>query len=197
MACGDRYRHLIRTSSGYTADDRCGYVCLRPDVMAWGDAARALGGRVNLAWKELIRVETGPGDIVGCAADECPSATIQPELDGFFEEVDDAPDLWSVYFTEIAWTPGTARSKVDKTVAVMEKGVCILDQIQTGIADVGGVPLSVPAVPTKEPEKASFWDNFVAAVVGTGLIIGTGAVIYYGIKARRKAKASEELASAA
>ena len=121
---GDKYRHLIRTRTGYTVDNRCGQFCLDRDVIAWGDAARDLSARVNRAWKELIRVETGPGDILGCGPggqpEECPSDAIRAEVNAYFGEADDLPGWWEVWVTETQfWTPTTARARASNSVISM------------------------------------------------------------------------------
>lgn len=193
--CGDRYRHLIRTKDGYTIDNRCGVYCAQSTVISWTDAARELSSRLNRAWKELIRVETGPGDIVGCGPggqpEECPSKSIGDRLRAYFDEADDLPGWWDLLFLDFV-TPTRARELVDEAVANMENGVCLLEQINDGIEAVGGTPPPVPPKPTKE-EGGGFWDAFTTAVITTAVVVGAGAAIYIGVKAKK----AKELGDAA
>ncbi len=187
--CGAAYLHLIRTSGGYTYENRCGMFCLMEDVVDWSDAARELMTRINRAWKQLIYVQTGPGDILGCGPggqpEVCPSEAIQPELRSYFEEVDDMPGWWDLITAGVN-TTGETRAWTNRIVANMERGTCLLDRIDRGIVAVGGTPEIIPSKPKEEPASTEpgFWSNLATAAVATTVLIGVGAGIYFIAKNR-------------
>lgn len=195
--CGAGYRHLIRTSGGYTYENRCGLFCLMEDVVDWSHAARELATRVNRAWKKLVHVQTGPGPIVGCGPggqpEVCPSDAIQPELRAYFDEVDEMPGWWDLIVGGVN-TASETRNWTNRIVANMERATCLLDRIDQGIVAVGGEPELLPSAPTGEPPSTEpgFWSNVATAAVATTVLISVGAGIYF-IAKRRGAKSRSVL----
>lgn len=177
MACGDRYRHLIRTKRGYTLENPCGYACIGRDVIDWADVARALVMRVDRAWSSLIASETGAGEAKAPAVPKSP--LLMPDLEEFRRQVEELPDFWDL---------GTMlfrdeRAMVNSTLGLLQDGVCLLDRIDAENEAIGGKPPPVPGPP--EETESSFWDDLLGAGIMVGIVGVLGVGLYYGIKKKR------------
>lgn len=182
MACGDRYRHLIRTRTGLTDAEPYGLIPDGNDVIDWADASRDLLAQVEKRYQLLVQYETGAGEAKPPANPVYPS--IKPDLDAYRTEVQEFPGFWS---TLGIW-PTEWKTTIDRIRANMADGVCLLDRIDAAISDTGVDPPGLPSAPTPgktTTEKAG--DAFASAVatVAIGGLVGGSLWVAYKLATRK------------
>lgn len=171
MACGDKYRHLIKNSLGHTIDNPCGMYCNSPDAFAWRVAAIDLLGKVKSSWNSLNTLTQSKGFSV--------PITLESALASYEASVSALPEppTWGL--------PETFSSLSGQSIHTMETGVCLLEQFDDVTIAVGGTPPKVPGV--TPPKKPSSPTETVVDLLKTGMYIaGGGLALYFGWKVIKK-----------
>lgn len=154
MACGERYRHLIKNAIGGTVDRPCNVYCNAGDAQSWKQAALTLADRVGLQWETLVRAEVSP------------PSDLQINLTDYEAASKAFPDV-----PKFAW-PETWTQQVSLFVAHMEQGVCLLERIDDALTAAGKTPPPVPGVsPPKDAAAFDFSGPLWLLAIGGALFL--------------------------
>lgn len=156
MACGDRYRHLIRNSLGRTWESPCNLYCNAPDHESWRAAAvDLLANKVQPMWDAY--------DLEAHAKREPMDPVLVRQYTAFVMQVGALPETG-------AWRmPDTQTALISEVVSTMELGACVLEQTEDRIREIGG---RAPSVPGVGESNAMYW------IAGAGLALGGAAYLY-------------------
>jgi len=180
MACGDRYKHLIRTHSGLTPDEPCGWVCSGFDYEDWKAAADGqIYAQVARHWAHL-EAEARKADAPE-VVDE-----LRERIEAYRSTHDDLPANW----WSIDWTRPFEMYKpaILRVIANMREGACLLEIMDDAIAELGG---KAPPSPGGPEAKSNLWDYLVVATVLTVLGVGGYYVGRHVVRKRQFAAAPE------
>lgn len=181
MACGDKYRYLIRTASGRTPDDPC-YIheglCFPGEYDPWWVAAQNIAGQVKLRWDMLLGAEEAAGNAER-------SEMIRARVEAYLEVFAALPTSW----TGDIWSGDNVL--IAKAVTNMEEGVCVMDVLDGAIESLGG---KAPEAGGDRPTEPGFFDDLIEAVLVVGLVGTVGAIIWYGVRRQRRRHAAVEAA---
>lgn len=163
MACGDKYRYLLRTEDGLDADEPCKAFCNEADYSSWYDTIVALRAIVNKHWSELRNRELGTGDTSG-------SDNLVAGIAVFVEAVASLPEPWGV-----AWATTLASQKIDRAVSVGEMGCCELEKIDDAASDLGE---ELPEIHgPKAPKHRA--PTLLESIQTVGVLAALGAGLYF------------------
>jgi len=196
MACGDRYKHLIVTSDGYTLDNLYGNFPFASDYTGWKIRAEQL---VELANDAYLRL----GDIEGAKGVATHWNALNPLQNNLIVHLDELEDDWH----QITATQGTVE-EINKAAQVAVEAVCLLDRANAAIESYDELPTvpgeppgtdpSIPDItPTPKddrpgganaPSGAPWW---IGPVLGASAVIITGALAY-GAWQKRKNRARRQ-----
>lgn len=195
MACGDKYRKLVVTTSGYTLDNPYGSVAIPYDYAEWMQLAEKLAGLADQHRDRLAEIET--------KLDAFPkwNATIDAKF-AMSQALDDMP--WTI---TAALSGSAIIEAIGKAQAAIQHALCLLELSDDGIASYGELPPAIPGLApksrlSKEAESTSRWKWIGGMVLGVVAIggsayalskIGTAAVT----RPRLPKPPPKEIASAA
>lgn len=179
MACGDKYRYLLRTASGTDAEHPCSLFCNERDYSDWHKTIEKLGAIVNERWALLRRIELAQG-----------KGTVQSDA------VRDSAAAYHAAMAELLppwWSMATVlpAQKVSQALAVGELGLCVLEEIDDGAAALGE---ALPDV--KAPQAPQVSPPTLIGGLQTVVMVGFVGLLAYGtaraaITARAKARTVE------
>lgn len=169
MACGDSLRHLLRTQEGRTPEDPCGLFCWEGDEWTWVNVVRGIAIRTEREWNNLLSSEKRTG------AGTSTSEELRPQVEQFMGEAKALPS-WLEVMTS-GGLPGTIRERVNSHIALGQQGICVLENVQAAVSEVGGRPTVVPG----QGGSSSLWPVALAGVAVVGVI----GVIAYNVNQAR------------
>lgn len=174
MACGDRYKFLAITASGYTPDNPWGVVLLPfTDYAEWKVTTDSIIHLVNKHLIELQRIEAARG---GTFLKWIPLANERTDL---IRRYDELPSIVG---------SGTMHDKEPIAMAldVVAEGLCLLEKTDDAIASYGQTPPPVPGVrpvPKEKPELPALQDIPWPIYAVGGVLVAAAA---YGIYRRAR-----------
>lgn len=146
-ACGDKYRNLLRTSDGRSADDPCWAFCGAGDYDRWRDAVLKIANEVWRRWEYVLQTEQ---QIEAMPIKDRPVEAPYPEraqllflVEDFGRQLESIPHpLIEGLKAEVTWSPS-----VHRAIAVGEKGLCVMEELDKAAAYYDAKPLPGPHVP--------------------------------------------------
>lgn len=161
--CGDRYRALAITASGYTPDNPWGVALIISDYGEWRDLAEKLVSLVNVHMATLQAIESK-------------QAKGMPEFLRLSSE-------WSVLLAHYEALPEfifvVSETKTRKAIAVVTEALCVLERVDEVIEHYGEEPPGVPS-PGRDPAPKPPSGGTLAQGFGTVVVLGVvGLVAYY------------------
>jgi len=138
--CGERYKYLAVTVSGYNFDNPYGLFAVGyTDYAEWHAVAERLVGLVNehLAALQVVELAKNPAmpKFQALAADRT----------NMLRHFEDLPGLFGMYAT---------KEPLDQALSVVAEAICLLEQTDNAIESYGEVAPEVPGV--RPPEKPPF-----------------------------------------
>lgn len=169
MACGDKYRYLLRTASGLEADRPCLAFCNEKDFADWFERVHEIGALVNERWASLRKLEIDRGQGTPL------SDSVRDAAGAYFEAASKLPDP---YWTMFSILP---EQKVGQALAVGEMGLCQIETIDDAAASLGEQLPEIhgPRAPKVRPGGVldSLQTVAMLGVVGVGLYFAGRYVI--------------------
>lgn len=165
MACGDRYRYLAVTKSGYTPENPNGAFYLPSDYSEWTAVADRVVGFVNAHITELQTIEAGEGKGFPTFA------PLSAERAAFLRAREALPSLLLA-----------AGKDLPKVIDVVMQGLCLLEQIDDAIAGYGVEAPELPS-PGRDPKppplpSPSTIGNTVITLLIIGGVVGAGYYLF-------------------
>lgn len=161
MACGDRYKHLAVTKSGYDPDNPNGAFYLPSDYSEWTAVADRVVELVNKHILELQQIEAEHGKGFKYFG------PLSGERATLLRAREDLPSLLLA-----------AGKDLPKVIDVVMQGLCLLEQVDDAIADYGVTPPELPS-PGRDPKPPplpgpSSIGNAVITLAIVGAVVGVG-----------------------
>lgn len=181
MACGDKYRYLVVTTSGMSLEDPYGWIPTSADYEEWVALARRLSFQANERFNVLGQVE---GTATGNTS--YPRWNALVELNNRMSQR--YHDLSSSWF-QVNITEG-----IQDAQAVITDAICLMEKADDGIRAYGGsVPVTPGVTPTPgtlppEKQKTPAWLKWT--IIGGSIIAVGAAVTAVAIKVRRPRRAN-------
>lgn len=173
MACGDRYRHLIANSFGYTWDDPCGAYCNDADHGAWNAAAVSLHNhKVLPAWRAYTQAVYSQG----LEVDE----GVRAQVEVFHEAVNSLPEPSPFRL------PGGQAEMIAKATSAMELGVCALENLENATRALGAKPPPTPGTGKRPDEPPG-----LVGVLVLGGVVAVGGWLGVSLYRRRRRQTEE------
>lgn len=162
MACGDKYRHLLKNSLGATVDELCRLYCNGPDAESWRQSAIDLHSRIKT---EVQRYVTAARK-----ADVDVDPDLETEWNDYSAEVATLPEV-PVFSTPETWTQLASGAE-----ATMERGACLLEKLDEKFRALGEAESKLPGVtpPPSPPGAFSAIEDAIGTVVVGALVLGAG-----------------------
>lgn len=182
MACGDKYRFLIRNDRGDTVDEPCQYRCEYTHILSWNRAALLLrDDRVYPAWQQYVRALLAKTPIANdTAVEDHPELNVQlmAELNAY------AANVQMLVMPKL-FGDRDAFVQVMKAVTTMEEGACMIEKIEDATTALG-YKFDAPGAPPAPPKKTDAPETPAAEGGGAiGYIAGGVAVISVAALVRR------------
>lgn len=166
MACGDQYRYLEVTDSGYTRDNPYGTIPLFTDYEQWKELARTLSVKANERFNELGTVE-------------------QEEGNGTYPFWNQLVELNNSMSTKYSALPSTFTLSVPGAIrdaqAVIDDALCLMERSDEGILHYTGTK---PAPVRTKMRPWVKWTLIGAGALTAGVLTAVG-VKYYRKRRRR------------
>lgn len=165
MACGDRYRHLAVTKSGYTPDNPHGAFYVPTDYSEWTAVADKVAGWVNTHIVELQTIEAQSGE--------------------GFPKFGPLSSEWSAFLRAKEALPSlllAAGKDLPRVIDVVMQGLCLLEQIDDAISSYGAEAPELPS-PGRDPKPpplptASTIGNTVITLGVIAVVVGAGYYLF-------------------
>lgn len=170
MACGDKYKELLVTVSGYTPDNPWGSSWYSvPSVFSyeeWYSRAHQLALRAGEHWKRLVQIESK-------TESDTERKRVEPTYNAMVEKIGKLSTPLGSFFSvgDITFT-----GDIDDAINAARDATCVLEEIDDSIATLGKVAPPIPTGPTPGPERPA--DSDWAQSVGSVVIIGA---VGYGV----------------
>jgi hypothetical protein len=186
LACGEKYKYLIVTASGYTLEDPGSDLPFAGNSMysEWYDLAHDLAKQAYRRFAELGQIECEATGGANCDTEDA-SGGHYPRWDALVsinnrmtQKLDDLP---GPFFAGPSY--GLSRSQAQ---SVIKDAVCLMEQADDGILHYGGNVPTTPSFGGAEPGRP-MWE-WIAFAGGTALAIGG---IAYGLSRSGSSAASE------
>lgn len=146
MACGDKYRHLLKTSDGRGPSDPCWAYCGVGDYDDTRDVLLEIAGQVWKRWEYVLGTEA---KLEAMPPDQRPVKTAYPERDqvlflvqDFAKKVEANPHplVEALSVGDLTWSPAVARAW-----AASEDGICVMERLDDVAAYYDAKPLPGPS----------------------------------------------------
>lgn len=180
MACGDKYRYLIRNDRGKTWEDPCDMFCSEFDYASWHRAAEGLVPRVVAQWGNLARLEWRQDK------DKPIANSLRDQIAAYEAATRELRSPAGVLLLESAVAIG---GFVDQAVAVMGDGACALENLDAAFEQLDERIPEVPGVgryPEDRGRGGTLLDALgdVAATVAVVGILGGAGYLAWKYSAR-------------
>lgn len=145
MACGDKYRHLLKTVDGRGPSNPCWAFCGVGDYDETRDVLLEIAAQVWKRWEYVLSTEA---KLEAMPVDKRPVASVYPERDQVLFLVQDFakkleanphPLIESANIGELTWSPAVARAW-----AAAEDGICVMERLDDVAAYYDAKPLPGP-----------------------------------------------------
>jgi len=167
MACGDKYAHLVRTTSGLTQRRRfTGAIATEHHYSDWHDAATALVAKVNRQWSTLRKAEIERENGTPL------SDGLVPSVQAYIVSTMELPVPWDLTMTGSELV--NPEPRIDQAVDLMAMGACELEKIDGALESLG-VPVPEVAGPKPVPGAGGGILDSLQTVAMLGLV---GAAAY-------------------
>lgn len=179
MACGDKYKHLAITVSGYTFEKPRGWYPIASYYEEWYQLTEELVAKATSKLKQLATIEckaTGgganctvyslPGDIAPADPKLVAYNGLRPLYNQMQQEFAELYDTWNV---------GVLGHDLDAAIAeaqaVIATALCLMEESDKGIQLYGGTPTPTPGG-QRAPDDGSLWWLWA----GGGIVLTVGVV---------------------
>ncbi len=180
MACGDKYKDMIRTATGRTPEEPCALhenLCFPGEYDPWHIAAAAIARGVKLRWDALAQQEQK------AETDEYSDA-LRNRFSGYVEQFDKLPsNTWGALLTPEV-------NLISEAITNMREGTCVMDLLDQAIEAAGGKAPPSPQVHL----EGTLWDDLAQATILVVVVGALGALAFYGVRKSRGKQQIEEAA---
>ncbi len=166
--CGADYEHLLTAAGGRSVEEYCtGLWCNEDDCDTWQASADSIYGLYIAAWNKCIAVNDTRAEELRAQAEEYEAAYGQVE------------DTCSAF---MAFGAAGASEAIGKLIAASQKGICIIELLNKGIAAAGGEVIHTP-IGNPKPSGGLFGGGDTSpvwkwAAIGLGAVAALGIGVY-------------------
>lgn len=187
MACGDRYKKLAVTSSGYTFENSFGHFAWSKDYEEWVALAKRLENMATQRFRRLARVECAKVGGINCALQGLPygiapfdaklvrTNALEPLKSSLRDQIENLPSSWVQF---------NLSEGVQEAQAAVASALCLMEESDSALEFYGEKPLVVPDITPSSAGGTPWW---VWGLVGVGTVVVVGSV-GYGLYAKHQVR---------
>jgi len=179
MICGERYKNLAVTSSGYSFDNAFGLFATIEDYTEWRAVAKKI---MDLGHDHLVTL----GEIEEVVGTYPKWNELVGKNNKLIDHYDNLP--WTISI----WTGAQIEEAISEAMVVVSEGMCFLDQVDAAISSYQRDPPRIPGIVPKKKPPAEFPKPKLPIIgeVDWGYVI-VGALVVGGVVLYRRAGGSK------
>jgi hypothetical protein len=189
--CGEKYRHLVVTASGYTLENPYGAVAFGSDYEEWREQAREWSVKANRIFADLGELECEKTGGLLCESETFAQGGQYPKWSALLDLNNRMTESYQALPNAYVTNPVVGIGASQKVIA---DALCLIDRAEQAIRFYGGTVTDMPTVTPEEAPgflgrifpslnfKIPWYAWAGLATVG----FASGAAIAYGVRNRVK-----------